>query len=164
MNWDAIGASAEMLAATGVIISLVYLSLQMRHNTVAIRRTNARQTTSDNNGALRSIAENEDLAAIFVRGLASLEDLNPVERYRFDLALSQWLLNVEQTFADYEDGILPDSTLVVYKNTVPGFLNTPGGAAWWNERKVWFSHEFRETVESLMANPTSEATAAGPKL
>lgn len=70
MNWDAIGATAEMLAATGVIISLVYLSLQMRLNTVAIRRSNARQTTSDNNGALRSIAENEDLAAIVVRGFA----------------------------------------------------------------------------------------------
>ena len=35
MNWDAIGASAEMLAAIGVIISLVYLAVQMRLNTVA---------------------------------------------------------------------------------------------------------------------------------
>ena len=162
MNWDAIGASAEMLAAIGVIISLVYLSLQMRHNTVAIRRSNARQTTSDNNGALRSIAENEDLAAVLLQGFASLDELNRVGRYRFDLA--QWLTNVEQTFADFTEGNISDSTIVVYRNTVPGFLNTPGGAAWWDERKVWFSPEFRETVESLRANPASEATAAGPKL
>jgi hypothetical protein len=78
--------------------------------------------------------------------------------------MAQWLLNVEQTFADYKDGILPESTLEDYINTVPGFLSTPGGAAWWDERKVWFSQEFRQTVNSLMANPSSEAMIAGPKL
>ena len=164
MNWDAIGASAELLAATGVIITLGYLSVQMRHNTVAVRRSNARQTTSDNNATLRSLAENEDLSALIVRGFSSLEDLDLVERYRFDTALVQWLLNVEQTFADHKDGILPDSTLVMYKNAVPGYLNTPGGSAWWDDRRVWFSEEFRETVDSIMANPSAEAIVAGPKL
>jgi hypothetical protein len=38
------------------------------------------------------------------------------------------------------------------------------GTAWWDERKVWFSQEFRQTVNSLMANPSSEAMIAGPKL
>ena len=78
--------------------------------------------------------------------------------------MAQWLLNVEQSFADYRDGILPESTLVAYKNIVPAFLGTPGGAKWWDERRVWFSHEFRETVDFLMASPSSEAMIAGPKL
>jgi hypothetical protein len=38
------------------------------------------------------------------------------------------------------------------------------GTAWWDERKAWFSQEFRQTVNSLMANPSSEAMIAGPKL
>lgn len=32
MNWDAIGAIAELLAAIGVIVSLVYLASQIRHS------------------------------------------------------------------------------------------------------------------------------------
>lgn len=44
MNWDAIGAIAELLGAIGVIVSLVYLATQIRqsreqmaHNTRALR-------------------------------------------------------------------------------------------------------------------------------
>ncbi len=32
MNWDAIGAIAELLGAVGVIASLVYLATQIRQN------------------------------------------------------------------------------------------------------------------------------------
>ncbi len=35
MNWDAIGAIAELLGAIGVIASLVYLARQMSQNTRA---------------------------------------------------------------------------------------------------------------------------------
>ncbi len=33
MNWDAIGAVGEIVGAAGVILSLVYLAAQIRHNT-----------------------------------------------------------------------------------------------------------------------------------
>ena len=32
MNWDAIGAIAELLGAIGVIASLIYLATQVRQN------------------------------------------------------------------------------------------------------------------------------------
>ena len=38
MNWDALGAIGEMLSAIGVIATLLYLSVQIRQNTRAIRR------------------------------------------------------------------------------------------------------------------------------
>ena len=37
MNWDAIGAIAELLGAVGVIASLVYLASQMGQNARAAR-------------------------------------------------------------------------------------------------------------------------------
>jgi hypothetical protein len=37
MNWDAIGAVAELLGAAGVIVSLGYLAIQIRQNTAALR-------------------------------------------------------------------------------------------------------------------------------
>ena len=48
MNWDAIGAFAELLAATGGIVAIVYLALQLRQNTHALDRSEraARAATS----------------------------------------------------------------------------------------------------------------------
>ena len=36
MNWNAIGAIAELLGAIGVIVSLVYLALQIRDSQKAV--------------------------------------------------------------------------------------------------------------------------------
>jgi hypothetical protein len=38
MNWEAIGAVAELLAAIGVIVSLVYLASQIRHSREQMRQ------------------------------------------------------------------------------------------------------------------------------
>jgi len=46
MNWDAIGAVAEMLAAIGVIISLVFVGLQVRKG-LAESRAATKQATTD---------------------------------------------------------------------------------------------------------------------
>ena len=36
MNWDALGAVAEALGAAGVVVTLVYLSVQVRRNSKEI--------------------------------------------------------------------------------------------------------------------------------
>ena len=48
MNWDAIGAIAELMATIGAIAALVYLALQLKHNTEALRKSElaARSSTS----------------------------------------------------------------------------------------------------------------------
>ena len=49
MNWDAVGALAELMGAVGVVVTLIYLSRQVRDNTDSIRRSTAHD-------ALRSVA------------------------------------------------------------------------------------------------------------
>jgi hypothetical protein len=36
MNWDAFGAIAEVVGAAGVLITLVYLAVQIRHNSASV--------------------------------------------------------------------------------------------------------------------------------
>jgi len=43
MNWDAIGATAELLGAVGVIASLVYLATQIRQSRDQIRTATYQQ-------------------------------------------------------------------------------------------------------------------------
>ncbi len=35
MNWDAVGAIGEVIGAAGVVVTLVYLALQIRRNSIA---------------------------------------------------------------------------------------------------------------------------------
>lgn len=37
MNWDAISAVGKLVGAAGVILTLVYLAIQIRQNTAAVK-------------------------------------------------------------------------------------------------------------------------------
>jgi hypothetical protein len=162
MNWDALGAIAEMLGSIGVIGSLVFLGLQTRKNTKEVARSNSRQTYADHATALRPLVESEELCDLLVKGQESRESLSLSERYRFDITMANWLQAVEQAFTDHRSGDYPTEMMYSHNNSVPAFLNTPGGTSWWNDRKVWFSEAFRKDVENLMSNPSLDATFAGP--
>ncbi len=63
MNWDAVGAMAELVGAIGVIASLIYLAIQIRQNTRSLQ-ANTFQTVADSSGQrLMTLAQNDELAA-----------------------------------------------------------------------------------------------------
>jgi hypothetical protein len=46
MNWEAIGAVGETVGALAVLVTLVYLAVQIRQNTKAVRAAAVDSTTS----------------------------------------------------------------------------------------------------------------------
>jgi hypothetical protein len=156
-------AIGEIFASIAVLITLIFLVVQMRQNTLATRRANVSHTWDRNSEALVALLD-EGVSEIFIKGLKSLDSLSEVQRYRFDVAFYNWLSAVEQAFLDSREGMHLSDQLVAFENSVPGFLGTPGGKVWWEERQIWFSRAFRADVERLCAQPPGEATGAGPKL
>ncbi|MFT7652306.1 MAG: hypothetical protein ACI9UU_001413 [Candidatus Azotimanducaceae bacterium] len=156
-----LGSLGEFFASIAVLVTLIFLVIQMRQNTATIHRANVRQSTEHNDRALVELLD-EKVADIFLRGQKSLDDLSEVERYRFDLAFTMWLKSVERAFADHRAGAFAADELVAYENSIPAFLTTPGGIAWWEERQVWFSPVFRTDVAKLCSQPPADAESAGP--
>ena len=169
MNWDAIGAVGEIIGAIAVVISLIYVGVQIRQNTVVTKRSNARQTASDHERALANFLE-EDVADLVLRGPEDFDALSRLEQYRYDLAVSIWLEAIEQAFADAAIGSFPKEQLVAYRNRLFIVLASPGGREWWSKRKVWFSEEFgaelerlkkqgapKDTVEAALLTPSNKA-------
>ena len=162
MNFETLGNIGDFVGGIAVIVTLAYLAMQMRLNTRAIQHANARQTAAAQSAALRALTESEDSASRTLKGFQSLSELSNVERYQFDIGVLIWLQAGEQAFADYRDGTYPYDSLIPYINAIAGWLGTPGGSTWWNERKIWFSVSFRKEVETILSNPSAEAKAAGP--
>ena len=124
MNWEAIGALAELAGAFAVVLTLIYLSMQLRQNTIAMnesrkvllaenyqRRVQARTEIS------KLTAADKELAAIYVkleeagwpRSVDSLEELDPIERRRVkSLALIQFL-QIESTLYQGNLGLMDAS-------------------------------------------------------
>ena len=83
MSWEAIGAVGEVAGALLVGVTLLYLAFQVRQNARGNRAAlswSMNQALADLNGRLSGDAE---LADIWRRGCEGLDDLNPIERERF---------------------------------------------------------------------------------
>jgi hypothetical protein len=158
-----LGSLGEFLSSIAVLITLIFLVVQLRQNAKLMSRANVRHANDANSRALAALLD-EGVSELFIKGLKSLESLTEVERYRFDNALANWLYACEEAFTDQRDGMFPDDQFVKYANSVPGYLATPGGKLWCEQSQTWFGPAFRKDVDQLCANLEIEATKSGPKL
>lgn len=165
MDINELGSLGEFLSSIAVLITLVFLLVEMRRNNGIQARQNAKETARDNSNALQAILA-EDVSEIFMRGNNDgLGALSPHERYRYDIAYYVWLQTIEQAYADFHAGFYPEESLTPWANSVQGFLGSVGGAAWWNERKFWFSQQFRLDVDAVLSsyNPEAEFSGQNPR-
>jgi hypothetical protein len=164
MNWDAIGAVAELLAAVAVIFSFIYLAGQIRQSTRAQKRSNLREIAEDLNTTMRCAATDPELASLVLKAHTDLSSLDAVERYRFDSFFYAWMSSFERALLDARDGEYPEELLVPMKAGIAGFLRTEGGRAWWEERHVWFSTYGQKAISNIVEDQTIDDRNAGPPI
>ncbi len=79
MNWDAVGALAEVAGAIGVLLTLVYLAVQIRHNSASVDASTEDGVTSGFNDINNVIAADAELVRIFTTGLEDPDSLSDQE-------------------------------------------------------------------------------------
>ena len=104
MEWEAVGAIAELIAAIGVIGSLIYLAKQINANSDNVNQNTkaliSDRDVSSNEAALelyRPQYENPELAALTWKGHLGAEALSREEKYRYNMVLSA-MFESHQTF------------------------------------------------------------------
>ena len=65
MNWDAIGALGELLGATAVLITLIYLAVQVRQANSAGKRESFRGYVSELNNRLLEPQRDPEFVKLF---------------------------------------------------------------------------------------------------
>ncbi len=76
MNWEMISAIGQMLGAIGVIISIVYLAAQIRNQNKESQRAAMNALTTHWSDLNRTLVENPEMAALWLRALRSFDDLD----------------------------------------------------------------------------------------
>jgi hypothetical protein len=151
VSWDAVAALAELAGAIGVIASLVYLALQIRHNTAAVRAENLRETVNGLIDCLNRLTADPRDQAIYTRGLASIASLSPEEVERFWTLAGTVFANCELIHDLYRDRLIKVTTFDASIRNLLGMLSNPGMREIWEQRKFGIADDFRTFVDSLLA-------------
>ncbi len=127
MNWEAIGAIGEILGATAVLVTLLYLAAQIRQNTKSATTATYESAMSAFTQSNMTVAGNPNLASIMVRGSIDPDSLDPEEAYRYSTTMrayaNQWLKQLRL----YEQGALSARDWERLAQEAAQVLATPGG-------------------------------------
>ena len=156
MNWDALGAIAELLGAIAVFLTLAYLTVQVRQNSKALEQQNKfsaaqiMQARTDTVMEFTSVVlmEPENLkviAAINELDTLDIKAMKPSESARFRMVLTMARSMFENNFQQARQGFLSED---FYSGSVIRNLEIFGEA--FLKSGTPMSDEFRTEVERIL--------------
>ncbi len=158
MNWDAIAALAELLAAVGVVISLVYLALQVRQNTDQVRLNSESLGMAHEMGGAQmsvdialAVATDAELSELVGRGMSANSDLTVAERVRFGSFVYAALAGFQAGYYNYRKGFADSGAWQGHEGDLRETMRGPGARAWWPRIRMRFSPEFAKYVDEILA-------------
>ena len=148
------GALGEFIGAILLLLSLVYVGIQIKQNTAASRAQAINQANSQYGVLMSQIATNESLAKIY-RIATEGGDLGPDETVRYTAYLSSFFAFIEETYLLHQSGTyaedLGDGDFVEFlAPTVRRLLSSPAAVRWWKEesRNLYLA-EFCNSVDRV---------------
>ena len=139
---------AEMIAAVGVVISLIYLARQVRQGNI-LTRYQARQSMMEKDlSTIHTEIENTDITYSFIK-----ENPTEDELLKLHLFLTLIMRQREWEWFQYNDGIIDEEVYRTYHEVIAIILDTPNTRKWWKTvGRIGLNPDFVKEVDSLLAN------------
>ena len=135
-------STREAVAAIGVILSLLFVGLELRQNTLAVRATALNDLATGSRDWVLAIASNPELAAVMVDWLAG-EELDRTEGLMARSTIIALLRNVENVYLLVEAGAVDESALGSYGfSSSGGPFDSPLFANYWARTKHNYNPNF----------------------
>jgi len=150
LSWDAITATAEAAGALGVLISIVYLALQVKQSTEKSRITRGQNLITANSEVNALVANNPELSHIVRTGMLDFASLSQDDQFRFSMLFFSFMTKNDFNFQLWRGNRLESAHWERTEFELRTFLVLPGCRDWWGRDKARFSGEFVEYVDSLL--------------
>jgi hypothetical protein len=153
MSFEQLSYLAQMVASLGVIVSLIFVGLQIRQNTGALQRNEHNSTMAQWTVIRMAIAKNRDIAELMTAGLHGERTLDAADQLRLEQMLQENLWASFHIWERTRRGIFPKGTfeLAVGPHLI-GLLRTERGRAWWRSAKdIGFIPGFVADVDAVLA-------------
>jgi len=149
MNWDQIGAISELVSGLAVLITLVYLAVQLKQ-AKHLMLSNAHQSRTDRNIALVQFLANDDQSLRGFTGSLDFNSLDDLQKSRATLLFSATLRHFEDMHYQFELGVIDDDTWEANLVGIQGATASPGARAMWQRCKHMFRKPFIDLVDSII--------------
>ena len=156
INWEALGAVAELLGSVAVVITLLFLVKQIKTNSVMTQNATVQASSDALGNWSRQLTTNPELFRLYRSGLRG-DALGNEDRALFDQVAFQAFNAISSVYLQYRNGGLAEDRWDSEMRIFAAILNTRGGRASWERQKSLLDVNFAEEVESRFDFDTTDA-------
>jgi hypothetical protein len=149
MSLEDLGNIGEFVAAVAVVVSLIYLAVQIRQNTRWLRASLEQSITDSTSHTIQAAASSPQFARIVAEGQERFDDLAEEEQRQFALWVLGFFRIYEQAFHQFSKGNLSNEIWSGYEAQLRMSLRSDAIRGWWGARREFFHERFREYVEQV---------------
>ena len=154
MDWDAVGAVAELLGALGVIASLIYLARQISHNSKVVQGSTGQAVADSAQARLLSAASSESLAEVLSKLQAGdVDTLTGTQSRQAFYYRHATFRGFENVFFQHRSGLSSDRSWDSYAQLIRvQFEGQHDLRDWWTGSAWIYDEEFRVVVDGIAAS------------
>ena len=149
MTIQDLGAIGSLIASIGVVVSLIYLAVQLRQNTQGIRTAAHQHIVSANAAVTMVPSQNLDFATVLWKGAVDSKNLSEDTQVAFNLWCFQYFTMIQAAHQLFLAGTIDEGVWQRELQRAVGGLRVPGFKEWWEAGgRSQLSPNFVELVES----------------
>jgi hypothetical protein len=144
MNWEAVSAIADVFASIAVLVTLIYLALQIRQAKEQISLAGQLHRADAARGLMSSVSDSDHLAPI----LAKLGGFNwgeTPDSVRIFAWCHAWMRTEEANFR-----VSAPVQRATQDQLLRGWLSVPWAAQFWTENRAMYDADFAVRLDTLL--------------
>lgn len=156
-RWSAI---AEIVAAVAVVLSIIYLAIEVRGNTNAIESQTRQGLLDAANAINMGVSNDSALADLIFRAQEGLDEISEVERIQYTHFINGELNLWEQAYYSHANDTMEDDIWIAYDMGYSGLFCYQGVKQVWRDINAYFGADFRGHVNSVAELECAETGSA----
>jgi hypothetical protein len=165
MNWEAVGAIAEIIGVVAVIATVGYLSVQIRQSNRQLSAQALKEAVKEFVDAYAAMTCDEKAAENFREGLSRFDELDRNGKAMFHSKMQLLTNGYYQVWTLYKSGMLLDEALFRKSESLYlSFVLSPGGRQWWEAWKHLPPETLTVHIDERLNETNLDITAANEDL
>ncbi len=139
----------EAVGGLAVLVTLIYLALQLRQNTRAMRAATYEQVVRSTTEWSEMLARDDAVLAVWIKSReGGLDGLTKFERSKYFFTLTTFMRRAESVHYQETQGTLEPEAWQGIRDSIQGLLDDEAATSWWKENRFRFRDAFRDFIDN----------------
>jgi hypothetical protein len=147
-----VASVAEIIGAVAIVVSLIYVGIQVNDSTRAVRSATASDTSSAISAWYAQVGSDTEATRILLHTMNDPESVTREEALQFVYMIHGLMTQYQIAYYLSEEQTLDVQLRQSLVNTITGVREQPGFLMYWQQRRDLFDPDFREFMDDLVAN------------